>query len=135
MDQDEIDSAKATAQIFFNEMNQWELWCATLERNASTAKARHDKLEQIFNTYLSSKALKRKQSRLDMLMFGRPPEFSEPIVKTEEAGKGKVWIYVPEGGIGGHARFLVVEEMGNWKIDTRESDVANDGKWVKTPDL
>ena len=86
-------------------------------------------------TIRAQRALARHQSRYDLLCFGTPPEFGEPILRVEQETPGKCWVYVPEGLIGGEARYAMVYEGGAWKAAFKEVDVALTGKWKRWLDL
>lgn len=134
-DQLDIDAAQAVARKFFDEMAEWEEWGAQAWGDEEQEDPRRDSLRRIFDKYLSKKALKRQQSRFDSLTIQEPSEFAEAILEAGEAGKDSVWVYIPAGVVGGRARYLLVKEDGEWKIETRESDVGNAGRWAKEPDL
>lgn len=135
METAEINDARSAAKAFFDAMLEWEIWNPTVPFSLESAPERLRRLVPIFERHLSAKALQRGQSRYDMLGYQMPPEFEGPILETEEAGKDKVWVYVPTGDSGGRARFLMKKENGQWKVDTREADPGNQGKWQKTPHL
>ena len=134
-EQEDIEAAKLVAQAFFDEMLAWEQWSPSNAQQDDARGKSLAKLKPIFEKYLSKKALQHDQSRYEYLDYGQPPEFSEEIARAELAGKDKVWIYVPFGLSGGFARYLVKKEGGQWKIDAKESDIANKGVWKKRPDL
>lgn len=130
-----LDEVRATAQRFFDAMAEWETWSATLDYGEDTDEQRLERLKPIFDEFLSAKALAHPQSRFDLLNFGTPPAFRQPIVKVEEAKKDQVWVYVPRGAIGGHARYAWRKEGESWKVDFLETDIANKGAWKKYLDI
>ena len=134
-EQVEIDEARKAAQAFFDEMLEWEVWSGEVWDDEDQDEPRREKLKDIFEKHLSKKALQRDQARYDSLSIQEPSEFSEKIMAAEDAGKDKVWVYVAAGIVGGRARYLLVREDGNWKVDTRESDMGNAGRWAKEPHL
>jgi len=129
---EELENARAVAKEFFQEMSDWENWCAEFDihqPSEETREVRLTKLTAIFNKYLSSKALKRKQARYETLSFQRPSAFARGISSVEPADSGKVWIYTPIGPMNGRARYLMEKEGDSWKVDLTERDIANVGKW------
>jgi len=129
-----IAGARAAAQDFFDEMRRWEGWMESCRRGTTYA----DQLaavKAVFDRYLAKKALARHQSRYDLLCFGTPPEFDEPILRVEQETPRKCWVYVPEGLIGGEARYAMVRESGAWKAAFKEVDVALTGEWKRWLDL
>lgn len=131
---EELENAKAVANDFFREMSEWENWCAGFDINQpseETREVRLSKLVEIFNKYLSSKALKRKQARYETLSFQKPSAFGRGILSVEHAEAGKVWIYIPIGPLNGRARYLMEKEGDSWKVDLTERDIANVGKWER----
>jgi hypothetical protein len=92
-------------------------------------------VKAVFTRSLAKKALARHQSRYDLLCFGTPPEFQAPILRVEQEGPRMYWVYVPEGLIGGEARYAMVREDGAWKTAFKEVDIALTGRWKRWLDL
>ena len=131
----DIEAATGVAQAYFDEMLSWELWSATAASGDEGQDERYDKLKHIFEKYLSRRALAHNQSRYEFLDYEDPPEFSQKIVRAEPAENNSVWVYVPFGASGGLARYRLKKEADNWKIDSKETDIANRGTWKKRLDL
>ncbi|MBS2540192.1 hypothetical protein KGQ20_46395 [Catenulispora sp. NF23] len=130
----EAAGAGAAAQNFFDEMRRWEEWMESCRRDTTHAE-QLAAVKTVFNKYLAKRALARHQSRYEALCFGTPPEFGGPILRVEQETPGKCWVYVPEGLIGGEARYAMVREDGAWKAAFKEVDVALTGKWKRWLDL
>ncbi|WP_061942499.1 NTF2 fold immunity protein [Collimonas pratensis] len=129
-------TSREVAQLFFDEMAEWERWSSAADRlNDTVNQQRLAKVKEIFKKYLSKQALARHQSRYDFLDFGEPPEFQLEILRIEEDMPDKHWVYVPAGLIGGEGRYYLVLENGEWRIKYKEIDIANKGKWKKWLDL
>jgi hypothetical protein len=134
-EQTDMDAARTMAQAYFDAMLEWEQWSVQVAGDDIDGAQRRTRLAGIFGQYLSSNALQHPQSRLEFLDYGEPPEFGGQIQLAEAAGSDKVWVYVADGVIGGRARYALKREQAGWKVDSAESDVANQGKWKKRPDL
>ncbi|MFJ4597821.1 MULTISPECIES: hypothetical protein [unclassified Kitasatospora] len=126
--------ARAAAQDFFDAMRRWEEWMASC-RHDTTGDEQLAAVKAVFARHLAARALARHQSRYDLLCFGTPPEFEAPILRVEQETPGRCWVYVPEGLIGGEARYAMVREGGAWKAAFKETDVALTGRWRRWPDL
>ena len=90
MTEEDFQDIKKTVHAFFNAMMEWEAWSATLDYGGDTDEQRLDRLKAIFDQFLSKKARWHQQSRYDLLDFGTPLAFRQPIVKVEEAKKEQV---------------------------------------------
>lgn len=132
-----------TTKRFFAAMTDWEVWSAEVNRLPPNSEAEYeagtqlrvDRLRKIFETYLSTKAFTRGQSRCELAMYGTPPEYDLKTTKTEEISKGKCFVYTQEDGwVRPETRYLLLKEGDQWRIDYREvSDPT--GKWIKEREL
>jgi hypothetical protein len=129
----DLSAARRVAEGYFHDMLRWELRSAELGMSGAeeTEAQRLARLVPIFEKYLTEKALRRGQSRYELLGYKGPPQYGRGITKVEPAGKGKVWVYTPTGPLGGNARYLLQNEKGEWRVDYLESDIANTGDWKK----
>ena len=119
------DSCILVLKDYLYLMNKWEeKWIKIAEKKYEDAftednlNLRRSELAEIFNRFLSKKTLAGGQSRLINLAFSIPPQQHDvSITKIESKNKRKYQIYVVEkiGKLG--ARYDLIWEDENWKLD------------------
>lgn len=127
-------SFKETAKHFFTEMAEWERWCSSMDRTEENFSIRLKKLKIIFEKYLSRKALDKGQSRYEMLMFGKPPEYELQITNVEKVSAKKYFVHAKGDGWEPEKRYVFVKEDEEWRVEYREYE-GSANKWVKESEL
>jgi hypothetical protein len=133
---------EATAKQFFTSMVEWEIWSAKIDQLPPDSereyelrtKLRVDKLRDIFEMHLSSKARAYSQSRYDLANYSKPPEYDVQITKTENASDAKCFVYAKGTGWMPEKRYVFLKEDNQWRVEYREY-LNHAGKWVKEREL